>query len=127
MHHRGFLLVALLLALTGCAAVQSAPYKKVTLGLWAGWNGYLDREIAPGVHIVEVTQIGGYVHDMEVLKAHWVRRANELCPRGYAGNYEVILPYQAKLDELRCDRNYCQHYPMVSGIIHCKGAPRATR
>jgi hypothetical protein len=111
-----------LLALSGCAAVTPAQYKRVTLGVWAGWNGYLDKEIAPGVHVVEVTQIGGYVHNMDVLKAHWLRRANELCPNGYTGGYEVILPYQAKLEELRCDRRFCQDYPMVSGIIRCKGA-----
>ena len=118
------LLVGIAVALAGCAAVQPAPYKRVTLGMWAGWNGYLDKEIEPGVHIVEVTQIGGYVHNMDVLKAHWVRRARELCPSGYTGGYEVILPRHAKLDELRCERNYCQHYPMVSGIIGCKRGAR---
>jgi hypothetical protein len=114
------LVLLILCVFSGCAAVQSARYQQATPGTWHAWNGYLDKEIEPGVHIVEVTQIGGYVHDMDVLKANWVRRAREVCPNGYSGTYEVILPHQAKLQELRCDRVYCQQYPMVSGIIRCK-------
>jgi hypothetical protein len=121
MKCRSAILLCLLAFLAGCAAFTSAPYQKAPLGVWAGWNGYLDKEISPGVYIVEVTQIGGYVHDMDVLKKHWLRRASELCPKGYTGNYEVILPAQARIDELRCNLNFCQHYPMVSGIIRRKG------
>jgi len=111
---------AVLFALAGCAAFTPAPYQKAPLGFWAGWNGYLDKEIKPGVYIVEVTQIGGYVHNMEVLKSHWLRRAQELCPKGYTGTFEVISPCDARLEELRCCRSFCQDYPMVSGIIRRK-------
>jgi len=98
----------------------SATYQRVTLKFWDGYNGYLDKEISPGVYILEVIQIGGYVHDMEVLKKHWLCRADELCPNGYSGNFEVILPCQAKLGKLRNNLRYAQQYPMVSGIIRAK-------
>jgi hypothetical protein len=113
-------IIPLLFAFGGCAAFQPAPYKRVTLDNWAGRDGYLDKEIAPGVYVIEVTQIGGYIHDMDVLKQHWLRRAHELCPQGYTGTSEVIPPAQARLPELRCDLVYCQRYPMVSGIVHRK-------
>lgn len=119
-HFIQFLLCLIFCIFSSFNMFKSAPYQQVTLKLWDGLNGYLDKEIAPGVFIVEVTQIGGYVHDMEVLKAHWLRRANELCPNGYTGSFEVILPCQAKLKELRRNRKGLQQYPMVSGIIRTK-------
>ena len=118
---------AVLLAFGGCAAVTSVPYQQAKAGWWAGWQGYLDQEIAPGVYIIEVSQIGGYVHDMNVLKAHWARRARELCPNGYSGSCEEILPAQARIKEFRCELVYCQRYPMASGVVHCRGKRERVR
>jgi len=110
----------LIFLLVGCGVFTSLPYQQAKQGTMSVWQGYLDKEIAPGVYIVEVCQIGGYNHDMEVLKNHWVRRAKALCHNGYIGNYEVIQPAEAKLEEFRCDLVFCQRYPMVSGVIHCR-------
>lgn len=84
-----------------------------------GRHGYLDKEIAPGKYIVEVSQIGGYIRDMDVLKDHWKRRSSELCPSGFSGELEVIDPLNARIEEFRCPQRFCEQYPMVSGIIEC--------
>lgn len=118
MFKRVFLSLFCIISFASSAPLPAkAIYQRVTLKFWDGHNGYLDKEISPGVYVLEVTQIGGYVHDMEVLKKHWLRRADELCPNGYSGNFEVILPCQAKLGKLRNNLNFAQKYPMVSGII----------
>jgi hypothetical protein len=114
-----FILVALL---TGCSPV---PYKPVTGLLGSAKDGYMDREMAPGVHVIEVRQVGGfqfifnYDDTIEAFIRHWHRRAGELCPAGYLGEPEVLLPAEARLEEFLCDSRGCQDYPIVSGIAYC--------
>lgn len=117
------LLGIIILFLTGCA---STTYQKADLGFYGGRQGYLDQEIAPGKYVVEVAQIGGYAHAWNPestraqMKENWKKRASELCPQGYRGDYEVIDAYNAKIKEFYCPQRFCQRYPIISGIIECR-------
>ena len=121
---RHFLVIILFTGiLISCSPVE---YKRADLSTYAGLHGYLDKEISPGVHIIEVTQRGGYqfINDYDgtisVLNSHWKQRAGELCPNGYIGKSSVIDAYQAKIEEFRCDLRFCQRYPVISGEIKCQ-------
>ena len=63
--------------LSGC----STTYKK-----YGGWGagGYLDEEIEPGKHSIQI--IGTEGDDKKTLREFWHRRASELCPEGYTGS-----------------------------------------
>lgn len=76
--------------------------------------------MAPGSYILEYSQIGGYNYDLELNKRYWQRRAQELCPNGYDGGFEVIDPIDAKIEEFTCPQRFCKQYPLVSGIIKCR-------
>ena len=103
--------------LSGCAA---APYKKADLSNYAGRVGYLEKEIRPKVYILEYSHIGGNNYNLETNKTFWKRRAEELCPTGFDGSYEVIHPAEAKIEEFVCTQRFCTKYPLVSGVIQCK-------
>lgn len=115
-------------ALSGCGP---EIYKKADLGWWSGRHGYLDKQLSPGVYIIEVAAIGGYqfINDRDgtlaTMKKNWKRRASELCPNGYSGIPQVIDPIDARIAAFRCDLVFCQGYPMISGEVKCNsnGAP----
>jgi len=112
------ILVSLLvLLLAGCAAEQ---YKKADLSWYGGRHGYLEKEVKSGLFILEYSQIGGYNYDLELNKKYWTNRANELCPSGFDGGYNVIHPAYAKIPEFKCPQRFCSQYPLVSGVIKCK-------
>lgn len=102
--------------LCGCAPLE---YKQADLGIYGGRQGYLDKEIAPNTYVLEVASIGGYNHNIALLRQHWLKRATELCPNGYEGNVETIHPAYAKIEEFVCSQNFCSDYPLVSGVIKC--------
>ena len=110
------------LLLSGCSPV---PYQPASGDLGDARNGYLDEQIAPGTYVIEVRQLGrmafvlNYDETITAFKQHWHRRAKELCPAGYLGEPEVLLPIEARLDQFRCSTEECQNYPIVSGIAHC--------
>ena len=121
------LCISILLA--GCSSmtgpmeyVRSEPIGK---GPGGATPGYLDEEIATGVYIVEVRQIGGYQfiataeNTEHTYISHWKRRAGELCPSGYTGDPTWIRPMDAQISQYRCVARYCQNYPMVSGRVTC--------
>ena len=110
------LLIVITILLVGCA---SATYKKASLGFSGGREGYLEREINPGTYVLEYSQIGGYNYDLDLNKKYWKQRASELCPNGYDGDYEVIHPAFAKIEEFECPQRFCTEYPLVSGVISC--------
>ncbi len=112
----------LLSLLSGCSPVA---YKPVTGTFGDALDGYLDEQIAPGVYVIEVRQVGGYQFifnydkTISTFKEYWHRRAGELCPAGYLGEPEVLLPAEARIAEFVCSSEECQDYPLVSGIAHC--------
>lgn len=114
--------IAVSLALTACSPVE---YKPVTGSLLSAKDGYMDEEIAPGVHVIEVRQVGGfqfifnYDATITTFRQHWHRRAKELCPAGYLGEPEVLSPAEARLEAFSCTTRGCQDYPIVSGIAYC--------
>ena len=110
------LLILLIPFLSSCAP---ATYKKADLGWYGGREGYLDKEIGDNQYVLEYSQIGGYNYDLEVNRKHWLTRANELCPNWYKGNYEVVDPWDAHIEEFYCPQRFCGQYPLVSGIITC--------
>jgi len=107
------------------AACSPVAYKPVLNDGVEQQNGYLDKEIAPGVYVIEVRQIGGYQFILNyddtitTFKQHGRRRATELCSAGYVGVPEVLLPAEARLEEFHCNLRYCQDYPIVSGVAYC--------
>jgi hypothetical protein len=117
-----FTFILITIGIAGCAA---EPYKKADLSWYGGATGYLEKELKPGIYILEYSQIGGYNYNLELNKTYWLKRAKELCPAGYDGGYEVIHPAHAKIPEFECSRRYCTSYPLVSGIIKCKNYPTA--
>ena len=110
------LLVATLL-LSSCSIL---PYKKADLSLYAGHEGYLDKELSPGIHLIEVTQYGGYKDNTSLFVPYWHRRAAELCPNGYKGEPQMIYATEAQIEEFVCELRFCQYFPVASGIARCK-------
>jgi hypothetical protein len=112
--------VGVLLVGTGCAA---APYKKADMSMYAGRQGYLEKQVGPGKYILEYSHIGGYNYNLELNTKYWTKRATELCPNGFDGKPEAIFPGDAKIKEFVCPQNFCADYPLVSGIIECRNLP----
>ena len=118
------LLLPLPLMLSGLIACSPVDYKPAD-PMDADRDGYLDEEISPGVFVIEIRQLGGfqfllnYNDTINTFKAHWHRRASELCAAGYLGEPEVLLPSEARLNEFVCTSERCQNYPMVSGVAYC--------
>lgn len=114
------LLSALLLTAAACTPVG---YKPVTSA--SGEDGYLDEEVSPGVFVIEIRQMSGfqflfnYDETIEAFRAHWHRRAHELCSAGYLGEPEVLPPSEARLTAFVCTSSACQNYPIMSGIAYC--------
>ncbi|WP_430461300.1 hypothetical protein ACQUQU_00520 [Thalassolituus sp. LLYu03] len=110
--------------LTGAVACTPVDYKPAS-PLGASQDGYLDEEIAPGVFVIEVRQMSGfqfllnYDDTISTFRAHWHRRAGELCAAGYLGEPEVLLPAEARLQQFVCTDKACRNYPLVSGIAYC--------
>ncbi len=119
---KGLILLSLAL-IVGCS--ETIEYKKADLGFYAGYHGYLDKQIAPDKFIVEVSNRGGYaMHNdregtLSIMEQNWKRRSSELCPKGYTGTSSRILPINAKIEEFQCNLIFCQEYPIISGIIQC--------
>ena len=115
-------LVALSVSQIACSPVE---YKRPTGSSMGNQGGFLDEEVKPGLHVIEVQQIGGYqfIFNNEETKktfiSHWKRRASELCPAGYVGEPEWIQPIDAKIERFRCTLLGCQDYPMLSGYARC--------
>ncbi len=117
------------LLISSCSITE---YKKADLSNYAGLDGYLDKEILPGVYIVEVTQRGGYQFGFDnedflnTLTIYWERRAAELCPNGYEGNSSPILAINAQIEKFYCTARFCQGYPVISGQVECKSSEHVT-
>jgi hypothetical protein len=124
------LTMVVLALLTGCASMtQPMKYAKsepIGKGPGGASPGYAEKEISPGVYVVEVRQIGGYQFIVNsegtehIYVSHWKRRASELCPSGYVGEPSWIRPMEAQIYQFRCELRFCQNYPMVSGTVACK-------
>ena len=108
--------LVILFVLSGCSKLE---YKKADLGFYAGHEGYLDKEIKPGVHIIEVTQTGGYKDNSMLFIPYWKKRARELCPKGYDGEPIIIHATDAKIKEFYCGVRFCQFQKVASGIARC--------
>lgn len=111
---------------TGCAPLT---YQAVDLNGPSGEsqsNGYIDKEIRMGVHIIEVRYenrsafILRHEKTLHEMSDIWHLRASELCRKGYRGKPEVIRPDEARTDEFYCTLEVCQKYPVLSGVAHCK-------
>ena len=115
-------LLILVVFVAGCSIMD---YQKADLSMYSGHQGYLDQQISPGIHIIEITQRGGYQFGFDnkkllsKLAEYWDRRASELCPNGYEGESKAILALNAKIPAFQCNKNFCQGYPVVSGIVKC--------
>ncbi|UXL29814.1 hypothetical protein [Stenotrophomonas maltophilia] len=114
---RNALIMFVLVAVTACAPIQ---YKKADLSLYGGLDGYLDKELEPGVYLIEVMKQGGYNYTETHLIPFWEKRANELCPAGYEGQAEMIRAPDARIKEFVCEVRFCQHWGVASGIARCK-------
>ena len=110
--------VLISLSLISCA---ETPYQKARISGYGGRQGYHDKEIRPHTFLLEYSHIGGNDYNLEKNKEFWHRRASELCPNGYDATLEVIDPINAKFSEFVCPEKFCTKYPLVSGIIQCKG------
>ena len=117
------LLIFPLLLIAECTPLG---YQKAQVSPDTHQDGYLDKEVSPGVHIIEVRQEARYalMFHRETTEArfrtHWERRAAELCPNGYTGTPEMISPREARIDEFYCTLEVCQKYPLLSGVAFCK-------
>ena len=106
------LIIALIaVVMTGCATPEL--YKKADLSWYGGRIGYLEKEIRPGIYILEYSHIGGYNFNLELNKTYWKKRALELCPKGYDGSYEIIHPAYAKIPDFECPQAFCGKYPLL--------------
>lgn len=112
--------ITLLLCLAFIAGCAAAPYKQADLSDYGGRQGYLDKQIGENMYILEYSHIGGYNYNLELNKQYWEKRAMQLCSNGYEGEYEVVHPAYAKIDEFVCPQNFCRQYSLVSGVIKCK-------
>lgn len=117
-----FSLLSCTLVLTACSPL---PYQPIRPGDALSQSGYLDKEIAAGVYVIEVREDSSYRHwlrpdeTLDALKQHWKRRAKELCKHGYQGEGELIISQDARLDEFQCSHLNCATQPLVSGIAYC--------
>ena len=112
--------IIVLAAISLLSACSVLPYKKADLSLYAGNEGYLDKELSPGVHLIEVTQYGGYKDNSGLFVPYWHRRAAELCPNGYEGEPQMIFAPAAQIEEFVCEVNFCQYFRVASGVARCK-------
>lgn len=111
--------VLMTVSLSGC--VSSMEYKRADMdGFFGDPGGYLDKEIAPGVYVIEVLEQGGYSITVNDLVPHWERRAAELCPGGYDGMAEIIYRPEAKIAEFGCSARFCQYWRLASGVARCR-------
>lgn len=115
-----FLLLITALLLSACGQI---PYQAIEPGTPGLHSGYLDKEVSPGVHVIEVRHSHRYSlsqeQDLVLMKSHWQRRAAELCLHGYRGEPDVRLPADARLSEFQCSPSSCPQTPLVSGIVWC--------
>ena len=120
--NKTILLISIIFFIFGCA-YKPMPYQKAVGWIHGGHGGYLDKELKPGLHLIEVQNISDqssyYEEIIANFRRHWHRRALELCPKGYIGEPEIIQPYQARMDSFRCNLNLCNWDRMLSGIIRC--------
>ena len=121
-----FLSIAILFLLV--SACSPLPYVPADFSADAGQqhtDGYIDKEISKGVHVIEVRQESlmamtfSKEKTLKNLSSIWHQRAGEVCPDGYQGTPETILPREARTDEFYCTLQVCQKYPLVSGIAYC--------
>lgn len=105
--------IILVTHLFGCATQE---YKRAAAR--GGAYGYVDKEVKPGVWVLEVGT-GGGANKLGLLIDYFDRRANELCTQGYIGGYDVIPSHQLFFKPLRCYRRGCYNFPVVSGVIRC--------
>lgn len=116
------LLVISLSIATGCTPL---PYQEAQPIAIEASSGYLDEEMAPGVHIVEVRHITpiAVINNQDkrliTMKEQWVRRSQELCKFGYRGAPEVITSANARIKAFQCTGTSCSQSPLVSGVIWC--------
>ena len=115
-------LITLLSVLAGCSPF---PYQEAQPVAIEASSGYLDEEIAPGVHVVEVRHsapiaaINNQDQRLITMKEQWVRRSQELCKFGYRGAPEVVSSTNARIKAFQCAGASCAQTPLVSGIIWC--------
>lgn len=116
--------VAVLL-LTACSQLPYVPADFSADAPQGTTDGYIDKEISKGVHVIEVRHESllaltfSREKTLNHLKDLWTQRANEVCPGGYQGKPEAIQPNEARTDEFYCTLKVCQRYPLVSGIAYC--------
>lgn len=116
------LLFILLSVVTGCTPL---PYQEAQPVSTEASSGYLDEEIAPGVHVVEVRHetslavINNQDKRLITMKEQWIRRSQELCKFGYRGSPEVVTAVNARIKAFQCSGNNCSQSPLVSGVIWC--------
>lgn len=88
-------------------------------------KGYLDEEVSPGVHAIEVKQPYAWwqfksrEQHVTELKMHWQQRAEELCQHGYQGEPELIIPSEARIEAFQCTTEKCNKQLMISGLAWC--------
>lgn len=113
--------------LSGCSS--TLPYTQANLEVERDQrttDGFVDKEVSAGVHVIEVRHEDVVALTLKKektlnnLKDIWHQRADELCPKGYQGEPEVIQPDEARTDEFFCTLKVCQKYLLVSGIAYCK-------
>ena len=113
--------IVFFLLFTGCS---SGEYKKADLGFYNGYDGYFDKQIAPGKYVLEYNNTsmgtGSYKKHDEITTLFWKNRAAELCPQSYSGNSEMIFRMDAKLKILQSDLVGFNQFKIASGIIECK-------
>ncbi|WP_300428081.1 hypothetical protein [uncultured Thalassolituus sp.] len=121
-------LLFLISAVVVLSACSPLPYVPADFPAEAGesrTDGYIDKEISKGVHVIEVRQESllaltfSRQKTLKHLTSFWHKRANEVCPGGYQGSPETILPREARTDEFYCTLKVCQKYPLISGVAYC--------
>ncbi len=118
-----------IISITTLSACSPLPYTKAKLSADRSeriTDGYIDKEVSIGVHVIEVRHENAFAltfqkdKTLKNLKSIWNRRAEELCESGHQGTPEVIQPDEARTDEFFCTLEICQKYLLVSGIAYCK-------
>lgn len=103
--------------LSGCVTHTATQYQPLKEN-----EGYQDRQIRPGTYEIEVR--GNNITTHETLVAHFHRRAQELCPMGYACDVSSRITTHITDGHLIRGPVYIprQVYnsPYVTGEITCK-------
>jgi len=102
------------------------PYKQSTSDTGfmkeSSREGFREELIAENTYVVEYYGSPGYAKiDHDLLLSYAERRALEICPSGYDGEFKIIRQIEAHFPEFQCFIQYCANAELIAnGTISCK-------